>query len=77
MTLRELINAELARLNECDLNDVYPVIQQVVQEKLSAHKSGIMSRLRQIKIEAPEDFSINFDSYLSGEKQLPEQSDLH
>jgi hypothetical protein len=77
MTSRELINVELDRLDERDLEDLYPVIQRAVQEKLSTRKPGIMSRLRQIKIEAPEDFSVNLDLYLNGEKQLPERSDLH
>ncbi|KAM3089622.1 hypothetical protein ACKFKG_33315 [Phormidesmis sp. 146-35] len=49
----------------------------VVMQKKSDRKPGIMARLRRIKIEAPEDFSVNLDLYLNGEKQLPERSDLH
>ncbi len=70
MILRELINAELDRLDERDLKDLYPMIWQVVQEKLNDREPGIMERLRQIKIEAPEDFSVNLDLYLNGEKRI-------
>jgi hypothetical protein len=32
--------------------------------------SSIFSRLKQIKISAPQDFSENLDAYLNGEKHL-------
>lgn len=72
MTSRERINTELDKLSDRELNDLYPIVEQFIKEKMNSRKSGIMSRLRQIRIKAPEDFSENLDSYLNGEKQLPE-----
>lgn len=77
MTLRELINAELDQLSEKELDDLYSIVQKFLDERRKSHKNGVMSQLRQIKIEAPEDFSTNLDVYMNGEKQFPEQSDLH
>jgi hypothetical protein len=77
MTLRELIDAELDQLSEQELDDLYSIVQHFIDQRRKPHESGIMSRLRQIKIEAPEDFSTNLDAYVNGEKQLPERSDLY
>lgn len=34
-------------------------------------KPNLLSRLRNITIEGPEDFAANHDLYISGEKQIP------
>lgn len=77
MTSREQITTELNQLSDQELDDLYPIVQEFIERRRKLRKPGIMSQLRQVQIEAPKDFSTNFDSYLNGEKQLPEQSDLH
>jgi len=41
-----------------------------VQEALIPPKPSLLAKLKQIKIEAPEDFAANLDDYLSGGKQI-------
>ncbi|BAS56813.1 conserved hypothetical protein [Leptolyngbya boryana IAM M-101] len=77
MTLRELIDAEFDQLSEQELDELYRIVEQFVIQRKQSNKGGIMSRLRQIKVEAPEDFSASLDAYMNGEKQLSEQSDIH
>ena len=62
MTLREQIDTELDRLSEQELDALYPIVQRFIEARKNAGKTGIMNRLRQIKIEAPADFSINLDA---------------
>jgi hypothetical protein len=57
----------------CGSPDCLRIVQRFIEERANSRKVGIMHRLRQIRIEAPEDFSTNLDSYVNGEKQLPEQ----
>ena len=75
MTTKELIQAEIDRINEEDLDELYTLVKDFTQSKQQSQKQSLMSKLRAIKIEAPEDFSINFDLYASGEKCA--ESDLH
>ncbi|OQX05024.1 MAG: hypothetical protein BWK80_52795 [Desulfobacteraceae bacterium IS3] len=64
MTLRELIHTEIDVLNESRLVELYPLIRNFVQSQESAEKQSFMSKLQQIRIEAPEDFSVNLDRYI-------------
>jgi len=69
MTTKELIHAEIDTLsNEEMLNELYTVIRQFVQSKRATKRPSFMSKLQQIQIEAPADFSVNFEKYTSGEK---------
>lgn len=69
MTTKELIKAEIDRLDDELLDELYNVIKKLATAKKStAKKSSFMSRLKDIKIDAPEDFSANLDSYTSGDK---------
>jgi hypothetical protein len=76
MTKKERIHAEIERLNEASLDEVYALIQRLTEaEAATARKPGVLSRLQRIKINAPEDFAANLDLYLSGEKQLASSED--
>jgi DNA topoisomerase VI subunit B len=69
---RSLIKAEIDRIDEKYLDEIYNyiLIKKDVRELNSSTKQSLMSKLRAIKIDAPEDFAENFDLYLRGEKQI-------
>jgi len=70
MKTKELIYAEIDSFNENSLNELYALIKQFVQskQKLGHQKPSFMSKLQQIQIDAPADFSANFNQYANGEK---------
>jgi len=68
MTTKELIQAEIDRMSEQRLEELYRLIKSFAQSKEPDQKPSLMSRLKEVQIEAPEDFAANFDLYLSGEK---------
>lgn len=70
MTTKELINAEMDKLDEDGLNELYNFVQNLAQSKARAGKRGLLSKLQEIQIDAPEDFAANLDLYLSGEKSV-------
>lgn len=75
MTLKELIKAEVDEVSEERLDELYSLVQQF--KEVPGPREGrpsLMSRLKRIKIDAPEDFAANLDLYLSGEKSV--DSDL-
>ena len=43
-------------------NELYQLIKEFTDKKNST-KKGILSQLKQIKIQGPTDFSVNFDKY--------------
>ena len=43
-------------------------MKEFARSKMGDGKSSLMSRLREIQIEAPDDFAINHDLYINGEK---------
>lgn len=67
MRLKELIELEINKVPEENLAELYQMVQRFSQEKVK-QKTGVLSKLTRIKIQAPEDFSQNIDSYLNGEK---------
>lgn len=75
MTTKELIQAEIDNLREEYLDELYRLIKNFAQSKQNGKKQSLMSKLKSIKIEAPEDFAANLDLYLSGEKRV--EPDLH
>jgi hypothetical protein len=62
MTTKELIQAEIDKIPEQELNELYQLIKDFTNKKNST-KKGILSQLKQIKIQRPTDFSVNFDKY--------------
>jgi len=75
MTTKELIQSEIDRISDEDLDELYSLVKDFTQSKQQGRKQSLMSRLRAIQINAPEDFSTNFDLYTSGEKGV--EPDLH
>jgi hypothetical protein len=75
MTTKELIQAEIDRISDEDLDELYSLVKDFTQLKQQSRKQSLMSKLRAIRIDAPEDFSTNFDLYASGEKGA--EPDLH
>lgn len=63
MTVKQLIHAEIDNIPEEELDEVYQLIKEF-RDKNKSKKKGILSKLKEIKIQAPEDFSVNFDNYL-------------
>ncbi|BAY46037.1 hypothetical protein SAMD00079811_36440 [Scytonema sp. HK-05] len=68
MSTKEKIQAEIDNLDEKHLDELYLLIKNFTQSKQSSQKLSFMSKLKQIKIDAPEDFAANLDLYVSGEK---------
>jgi hypothetical protein len=74
MTTREMIQSELEHVPEERLDDLYGIVKQF--SHASDRPMGIMAKLQAIpKIDAPADFSTNFDIYMSGEKRV--EDNLH
>jgi hypothetical protein len=71
MTLKELIKAEVDEVPEERLDELYGLIQHFKVEVPEPRevRPSLMSRLKRVRIDAPEDFSANLDLYLSGEKR--------
>ncbi|MFN6221484.1 MAG: hypothetical protein ACK4Y3_04235 [Dolichospermum sp.] len=63
MTVKELIQAEIDKIPEEELNNLYQWIKEFTDKK-NSNKKGILSQLKQIKIQGLTDFSVNFDKYL-------------
>jgi len=75
MMTRELIQAEIGKVPEDRLDELYALIRSFVASKAGSPRPGIMAKLQQVRIEAPADFAANLDLYLSGEKRVGE--DVH
>ncbi len=67
MTTKELIQAEIEKVDDEHLGELYRLIRDFTQHTEQA-KPTLMSRLKQVQIEGPEDFAANLDLYVSGGK---------
>lgn len=70
MTSTDLIKPGMANLREKELKAVHHSVKRFSRSKPKARRPNLMTRLRNIKIDAPEDFALNFDLYVSGEKRV-------
>ncbi|NMG19975.1 hypothetical protein [Brasilonema bromeliae] len=61
MNTKQKIQAEIDSLNEDYLDELYLLLKDFTQSKQHSKKPSFMSKLKQIKIDAPEDFSTNID----------------
>jgi hypothetical protein len=68
MNAKDNIKAEIDSLNEEYLDELYLLVKDFAQSKQHLKKPSFMSKLKQIKIDAPEDFASNLDSYLAGDE---------
>ena len=70
MSTKELIEAEIQYMDENQLNELYRIAKQIKETKPQISSPSLMSKLKQVKIQAPEDFATNLDLYASGEKRV-------
>ena len=61
MTTKELIYGEIDQIEEVYLEDLHQIITLFIQSKQPQKMPGLMTKLRQIQIDAPEDFAANLD----------------
>ena len=80
MTTKERLRAELETLSEEDIAALLGVAQRFPRIQTPPAKqaaSGLLSRLKTIQIDAPEDFAADLDRYMNGDKQIGGPKDLH
>ncbi len=71
MTLKELIYAEINKIEEDNLDELYQFVKQLaIAKSATKPKTSLLIKLKCIKIQAPVDFAANIDQYMSGEKNL-------
>ena len=58
MVTKQMIQEKLEGLTQEELNQVYGLIEQLSSAEKPVKKPSLMSQLRQISIDAPEDFSV-------------------
>ena len=68
MVTKEFVKAEIDHLNERQLEEVHRLIKSF--DAPSRKQPSLMAKLRRVEIDAPEDFSVNLDLYVSGEKRV-------
>ncbi len=65
---KKLIHQAIDKFDDTDLNEIYLLIQNFVLETPQQKRQSLLSKLRLIQIEGPEDFATNSDAYILGEK---------
>ena len=58
MVTKQIIQKKLEDLTQEELNQVYELIEQLSSAEKPVKKPSLMSKLRKITIDAPEDFSV-------------------
>jgi hypothetical protein len=69
LTTKELIEAELSRMSEQELDELYKLIKGLIQSRAQVNGQSILVKLQGIQFDGPEDLAENHDLYLSGEKR--------
>jgi len=70
MITKEIIKSEVERVPEERLEELYEVVKIYSRAESESNGGTLFSKLRDVTIEGPEDFSENLDLYLSGEKTI-------
>ena len=70
MVTTEIIKSEIEKLPEERLEALYEVVKIYSRAESGTNGDTLFSKLGNIKIDGPEDFSENLDLYLSGEKTI-------
>jgi hypothetical protein len=70
MISKELIKSEVEKVPEHRLEELYSVVKTYSQPATNRDQRSLMSKLRDIAIEGPEDFAEDIDLYLTGEKTI-------
>jgi hypothetical protein len=63
MTIKESIQAEIEKLDETDLEELYRLILEFVEQRRQASKGSLLTNLTKISIDGPPDFAANHDFY--------------
>lgn len=64
MITRAALKAEIDRLKDADLDIVYSIIQSILRQYDQTEKQTFLSRLQNVRIEGPPDFSRKIEEYL-------------
>lgn len=64
MDTKALIHQEIEKLDQEDLSELYRLVRGFTRTRQSGRKTGFLARLKQIQIDAPEDFATNLDDDL-------------
>ncbi len=75
MTTRDLLLREIDQLDETELEELFALVRQFLEDRRENEPEGFLERLGKIQISGPEDLSENLDLYLRGEKSI--DSALH
>lgn len=70
MVTKELIKSEIEQVPEERLAELYEVVKLYGSPKARNNGTSLLSKLKEISIEGPEDFAANIDLYLTGEKTI-------
>jgi hypothetical protein len=70
MTTKERIHAEIDKLDQERLDELYSLIRSFLASKVTQVQPSIMSKLKAVKIDGPVDFAANLDLYMNGEKRV-------
>jgi hypothetical protein len=70
MISKELIKAEIEKVPDERLDILYSVVKEFAQPAPVNGGRSLMSKLREVSIDGPEDFAEKIDLYLSGEKTI-------
>ncbi len=70
MISKELIKSEIEKVPEDRLEELYSVVKIFAEPSGNSDGRSLMSKLRAIRIDGPEDFAENIDLYLTGEKTI-------
>ncbi|MDX6498198.1 MAG: hypothetical protein QOG23_1458 [Blastocatellia bacterium] len=70
MISKELIKSEIEKVPEDRLEELYSVVKTFAESSSNGDGDSLMSKLRAIRIDGPEDFAENIDLYLTGEKTI-------
>jgi hypothetical protein len=68
MISKEQIKSEIEKVPDNRLEELYSVVRTYSEPTGNGDGRSLMSKLREITIDGPDDFAENIDLYLSGEK---------
>lgn len=70
MSTKELLLREIEQLNEEELEALFALVQEFLEQKDGGPAEDFLIQLGEIRIDGPEDFAENHDLYLTGEKSI-------
>jgi hypothetical protein len=70
MVTRDMVHAVVDSVDEKRLDDLYRMASAIAENERPEGSRDLITMLREISIDGPEDFSENLDMYASGEKTI-------